>query len=172
MVLLAFRLNKNKPVAENLAKISAILKKYNPDYPSDFVFADEDHARQFIGEQHTGKLAALFAGLAIFISCFGLYALASYMAANRIKEIGVRKVLGSFGNVYCYTAVKRFSQARHHFFHHCFSSSLVDDAFMAKVMLTVSISVGGCLSLPALLSVMIALITISFQAIKAALQTR
>ena len=92
---LSFRLNKNKSTSENLAKIAPILKKYNPDYPSDFVFADEDHLRKFQADRYMGKLAALFAGLAIFISCLGLYALASYMAANRIKEIGVRKVLGA-----------------------------------------------------------------------------
>jgi ABC-type antimicrobial peptide transport system permease subunit len=56
---------------------------------------DEAYARKFEDEQRQGTLAALFAGLAIFISCLGLFGLASYMAENRIKEIGVRKVLGA-----------------------------------------------------------------------------
>ena len=89
------RLNSNHSTAQNLKKAEAIFKKYNPEYPFDYTFIDEEYARKFENEKRTGTLAALFAGLTIFISCLGLFGLATYMAENRIKEIGIRKVLGA-----------------------------------------------------------------------------
>ncbi|MCJ8211255.1 ABC transporter permease [Mucilaginibacter sp. RS28] len=90
-----FKLNPANSTAENLKKAEEIFKKYNPDYPVDIKFADEDYGKKFKSEQLIGKLASLFAGLTIFISCLGLFGLATYMAQNRIKEIGIRKVLGA-----------------------------------------------------------------------------
>jgi putative ABC transport system permease protein len=90
-----FKLNPANSTVSNLQKAGEIFKKYNPKYPFDFVFADESYAEKFKEQQRTGKLAALFAGLTIFISCLGLFGLATYMAESRIKEIGVRKVLGA-----------------------------------------------------------------------------
>ncbi len=75
--------------------MEAIFKKYNPEYPFEYKFIDQEYARKFENEQRQGTLSALFAGLTIFISCLGLFGLATYMAENRIKEIGVRKVLGA-----------------------------------------------------------------------------
>jgi putative ABC transport system permease protein len=92
---MSFRLNSQRSVSSNLKTIDAILKKYNPDNPFDPYFADLDYASKFIPTKKAGTLASIFAGLAIFISCLGLFALAAYMAENRIKEIGVRKVLGA-----------------------------------------------------------------------------
>ncbi|MBZ5858301.1 ABC transporter permease [Flavihumibacter profundi] len=89
------KLNGNNPTAQNLQKAEIIFKKYNPEYPFDYKFVDEEYARKFENEQRQGTLAALFAALTIFISCLGLFGLATYMAENRIKEIGVRKVLGA-----------------------------------------------------------------------------
>ncbi|HEY0432325.1 MAG TPA: FtsX-like permease family protein, partial [Chitinophagaceae bacterium] len=90
-----FKLNGAHAIADNLKKAEAIFKKYNPEYPFEYYFVDEQYAAKFKAEQRTGTLAALFAGLTIFISCLGLFGLATYMAENRIKEIGVRKVLGA-----------------------------------------------------------------------------
>jgi putative ABC transport system permease protein len=90
-----FRLNTAMPAADNLKKIGAIFTKYNPDYPFRYWLVDKEYREKFQGEQHIGELATLFAGLTIFISCLGLFALATYMAENRIREIGVRKVLGA-----------------------------------------------------------------------------
>jgi ABC-type antimicrobial peptide transport system permease subunit len=90
-----FKLNPALPTAKSLQMVETIFKKYNPNYPFIYRFVDEDYARKFKSEQRTGTLAALFAGLTIFISCLGLFGLAAYMAENRIKEIGVRKVLGA-----------------------------------------------------------------------------
>lgn len=90
-----FKLNTANTTAANLKKAETIFKKYNPEYPFEYKFIDEEYANKFKDEQRTGTLAALFAGLTIFISCLGLFGLATYMAENRIKEIGVRKVLGA-----------------------------------------------------------------------------
>jgi ABC-type antimicrobial peptide transport system permease subunit len=76
-------------------KIEQILKKYNPDYPFEYHFVDQDYAKKFDDTQRTATLSALFAGLTILISCLGLFGLASFMAVQRNKEIGVRKVLGA-----------------------------------------------------------------------------
>ena len=89
------KLNPARPAATNIAQAQQIVRKYNPQYPAEFTFVDESYAEKFAEEQQIGKLAALFAGLTIFISCLGLFALAAYMAENRIREIGIRKVLGA-----------------------------------------------------------------------------
>jgi ABC-type antimicrobial peptide transport system permease subunit len=89
------RINPNFSTHDAIAKISAIFKKYDPISPFDYRFVDEDYAKKFANEERVGKLASCFAGLAIFISCLGLFGMASFMAEQRIKEIGVRKVLGA-----------------------------------------------------------------------------
>jgi len=90
---MTFRLKNNR--AEDMEKISAIFRKYNPNYPFELNAVGKSYALGFEGEQHLGVMAAFFAGLSIFISCLGLFALAAYMAENRVKEIGIRKVLGA-----------------------------------------------------------------------------
>jgi putative ABC transport system permease protein len=90
-----FKLNGANTTADNLKKAETIFKKYNPQYPFEYKFVDDEYAAKFKSEQRTGTLAALFAGLTIFISCLGLFGLAAYMAEGRVKEIGVRKVLGA-----------------------------------------------------------------------------
>lgn len=93
--VIQIKLNGNNSTAQNLKKTEAIFKEYNPDYPFEIKFVDEAYAQKFNNEKTQGILAALFAGLTIFISCLGLFGLATSMAENRIKEIGVRKVLGA-----------------------------------------------------------------------------
>jgi ABC-type antimicrobial peptide transport system permease subunit len=90
-----FRLNAANSVSENLKKAETIFKKFNPSYPFDYTFVDDAYGAKFEEEKKMGSLAALFAGLTIFISCMGLFGLATYMAATRFKEIGIRKVLGA-----------------------------------------------------------------------------
>ncbi|WP_235921040.1 ABC transporter permease [Foetidibacter luteolus] len=89
------KLNERNAASDNIKRAEAIFKKYNPAYPFEYKFTDEAYAKKFESEQRQGVLAALFAGLTIFISCLGLFGLATYMAENRTKEIGVRKVLGA-----------------------------------------------------------------------------
>jgi len=89
------KMNGRNATSDNIKKMAAVFKKYNPGYPFDPKFVDEEYARKFSDEKRQGILAALFAALTIFISSLGLFGLAAYMAENRIKEIGVRKVLGA-----------------------------------------------------------------------------
>jgi putative ABC transport system permease protein len=89
------KFNRDQPMAQNIAGAEKIFKKYNPAYPFEYHFVDDEYAHKFKDEEQTATLAALFAGLTIFISCLGLFGLATYMAENRIKEIGVRKILGA-----------------------------------------------------------------------------
>jgi ABC-type antimicrobial peptide transport system permease subunit len=90
-----YKLNPNNTTAENLKRAEAVFKKYNPEYPFEYHFVDDEYSKKFNDEQKVGTLASLFAGLTIFISCLGLFGLAAYMAQNRQKEISVRKVLGA-----------------------------------------------------------------------------
>jgi ABC-type antimicrobial peptide transport system permease subunit len=90
-----FRLDLSHGQNEALAKAEQVFKKYNPEYPFEYYFAEDFYDKKFGNEKQTGTLASLFAGLAIFISCLGLFGLAAYMAENRTKEIGIRKVLGA-----------------------------------------------------------------------------
>ena len=90
-----FKLNPANSTAIDLAKAEKIFKQFNSQYPFEYNFVDEAFARKFREEQQDGTLSALFAGLTIFISCLGLFGLAAYMAENRTKEIGIRKVLGA-----------------------------------------------------------------------------
>jgi ABC-type antimicrobial peptide transport system permease subunit len=78
-----------------LPKIEAVFKKIIPSAPFDYQFVDEEYAKKFASEERIGKLATFFAVLAIFISCLGLFGLASFIAEQRTKEIGIRKVLGA-----------------------------------------------------------------------------
>ena len=92
---LVVRLNPNMSASDAINKIKPIIEKYNPGFPFDYQFADEQYAKKFNYEELVGNLAAIVALLAIFISCLGLFGLASFMAEQRTKEIGVRKVLGA-----------------------------------------------------------------------------
>jgi putative ABC transport system permease protein len=89
------RFNPQHAVADNLAAAERVFKTYNPAYPFEYTFVEEAYAKKFETEQRTAKLTGLFSGLTIFISCLGLFGLAAYMAEQRRKEIGVRKVLGA-----------------------------------------------------------------------------
>jgi putative ABC transport system permease protein len=89
------KLNSAHSTADNLAKAHQVFRKYNAAYPFDYQFVDQEYANQFENEQRTKTLSGLFATLAIFISCLGLFGLASFVAEQRTKEIGIRKVLGA-----------------------------------------------------------------------------
>jgi ABC-type antimicrobial peptide transport system permease subunit len=93
--LMHIKLNPARTTAQGLAGVERVLKQYNPLYPMDYHFVDQQYAKKFDDERASGTLTALFAGLTIFISCLGLFGLAAYMAESRTKEIGVRKVLGA-----------------------------------------------------------------------------
>ncbi|MFY7909534.1 MAG: ABC transporter permease [Emticicia sp.] len=89
------RLKSTEPTSTALAKVGEVFKKLNPSAPFDYKFVDKEFAKKFNTDERIGKLSAVFAVLAIFISCLGLFGLASFVAEQRTKEIGVRKVLGA-----------------------------------------------------------------------------
>jgi putative ABC transport system permease protein len=89
------RLNPEKSTSENLALIEAVFKTNFPNIPFDYQFVDEEYGSKFRSEERVASLASVFTALAIFISCLGLFGLASFVAEQRTKEIGVRKVLGA-----------------------------------------------------------------------------
>ncbi len=89
------RINPNMSAANAFSKIENVFKTFIPAAPFEYKFADDEFAKKFITEVRIGKLAGLFAILAVFISCLGLFGMASFVAEQRVKEIGVRKVLGA-----------------------------------------------------------------------------
>jgi putative ABC transport system permease protein len=93
--MMHIKLNPAKSTADALKIVEEVLAEYNPAYPFEYHFVDDAYEEKFESTQRTGTLASLFAGLTILISCLGLFGLSAYMAANRIKEIGVRKVMGA-----------------------------------------------------------------------------
>jgi putative ABC transport system permease protein len=93
--VLHYKLNPANPVAEDIRRAEKVFKDYNPQYPFEYHFVDEEYSKKFEDTKQTGTLAGLFAGLTVFISCLGLFGLAMFMAATRMREIGVRKVLGA-----------------------------------------------------------------------------
>jgi ABC-type antimicrobial peptide transport system permease subunit len=89
------KLNAAVSITDALRKLEPIYKKFNPDQPFEYSFIDTDYAKKFNDEERVGKLAGIFAGLACIISCLGLFGLTSFVAEQRKKEVGVRKVLGA-----------------------------------------------------------------------------
>jgi putative ABC transport system permease protein len=95
------RLNPNKSASENIARIESVFKQHFPNLPFDYQFVDEEFGEKFELEERIGSLASVFTVLAILISCLGLFGLASFVAEQRTKEIGIRKVLGAtVGNLW------------------------------------------------------------------------
>ena len=163
------KLNSKNAIAQNLASAEKIFKQYNPAYPFEFHFIDEEYAQKFSDEQLIGTLASLFALLTIFISCLGLFGLATYIAENRIKEIGVRKVLGATVTNIALLLSKDFvklvvmaiiiASPVAWFF---MNKWLKDYDYRVNISWWIFFAAGS-------LAILIALITVSFQAIKAAI---
>ena len=164
-----YRLSPKIKTEEALAQLTTIFGKYNPGYPYKYDFCDENYARKFNMEMLIGKLSGLFAGLAIFISCLGLFGLAAYVAEQRTKEIGIRKVLGASVSQVWILLSKDFILL---VLISCFIASPVAFYFLNQWLLKYDyrIGIGPLVFLvAAALAILITLATISFQAIKAAL---
>jgi ABC-type antimicrobial peptide transport system permease subunit len=93
--MLILKLNPVVSAKDAISRIEPIFKRYNTDQPFEYKFVDDDYATKFGDEERIGKLAGIFAMLAVVISCLGLFGLTSFVAEQRKKEIGVRKVLGA-----------------------------------------------------------------------------
>jgi putative ABC transport system permease protein len=167
--VITYRLAKSAETHTAIDKIGKIFDKYNPAYPYQYKFVDAEYANKFNLEVLVGKLAGVFAGLAIFISCLGLFGLAAYVAEQRTKEIGIRKVLGaSIAQVWMllsrdFVVLVLIS---------CVVASPVALYFLKhwleKYQYHVSIGLGVFVA-SGIAAIVITLLTISFQAIKAAL---
>ncbi len=167
--VIQMKFNAGAPMAVNLKKAGEIFQKYNPQYPVDFKFVDESYAEKFESENLQGTLAALFAGLTIFISCLGLFGLASYTAQNRIKEIGVRKILGA--SVVRITTLLSKDLVTLVIISFAVAAPIAYWA-MSKWLMSYSYRVTiswWVFALAGALSVAIALLTVSYQSVKAAL---
>jgi putative ABC transport system permease protein len=92
---LTIRFKPGADIPHTLAATEKVIKAENPGYPFEYKFVSEEFNRLFYTETLTGRLAGIFAALAIFISCLGLFGLAAYAAERRVKEVGIRKVLGA-----------------------------------------------------------------------------
>jgi putative ABC transport system permease protein len=164
-----YRLSKNVNTHDAIEKVTKIFDTYNPAYPYIYQFVDEEYNHKFNLEMLVGKLAGVFAGLAIFISCLGLFGLAAYVAEQRTKEIGIRKVLGaSISQVWLllsrdFILLVMIS---------CIIASPVALYFLRNWLQKYDyrITIGpSVFIMSAAAALIITLITISFQAIKAAL---
>jgi len=156
-------------LAANMKAVQEIWNDTYPDYVFEYQFLDEKIAGFYKEETQLSRFYKIFAGIAIFLSCLGLYGLASFMATQRIKEVGIRKVLGASTGSIIYLFSREFIL-------------LIGIAFVVAVPLTwyfvhkwlenyvyrISIS-GWVFLLGGLASVIVALMTVSFQAVKAAL---
>jgi len=164
-----FRLNPNTGRQQAMKKISAIFNRYNPSFPFDYRFADEAFSATYNTETLVGALASIFAGLAIFISCLGLFGLAAYVAEQRTKEIGIRKVMGASVSQVWLLLSKDFILL---VLISCVIASPVALYYLHNWLLKYDyrISIGpGVFILAAVVALAITIVTVSFQAIKAAL---
>jgi putative ABC transport system permease protein len=94
-VVINIRVRPQVSMVDALPKIEAVFKKIIPSAPFDYQFVDEEYSKKFASEEKVGRLVSIFSGLAIFISCLGLLGLSSFVAEQRTKEIGIRKILGA-----------------------------------------------------------------------------
>ncbi len=163
------RISEKVSVEDALVKIGAVMRKNNPAYPFEYRFVDDQFNDRFASEALIGKLSRVFALLAIFISCLGLFGLAAYTAERRTREIGIRKVLGASVTGITHLLSKEFLQlvllsafisfplawwAMHQW--------LQSYSYRISIQWWVFIVAGS-------LAVLIALLTISIQSVKAAL---
>ncbi|MFB9843158.1 ABC transporter permease [Mucilaginibacter ginsenosidivorans] len=166
---LLLKINPKMSAGKAISNIASVLKKENPEQPFEYHFVDQEYAKEFGNEERIGKLATVFAGLAIFISCLGLFGMASFMAEQRIKEIGIRKVLGASVFALWQLLSKDFailvlisiiiaSPVAYYFMHNWLNSYQYHTDVAWWIFIVTAIG-----------AVLITLITVSFQAVKAAL---
>jgi ABC-type antimicrobial peptide transport system permease subunit len=166
---ISIRMNPGMSASKAISLMKPVFDKYNPAFPFEYQFADEQYAKKFNYEELVGNLAAIVAILAIFISCLGLYGLASFTAEQRIKEIGVRKVLGA-------SVISLWQLLSKDFVMLVLIASAIAipvawyfmNEWLKSYQYKISIGLGIFVSV-VLLSIVITLITVSSQAIKAAI---
>jgi len=165
---IGLKLNSKTSIGKSLAILQALYKKHNPEYPFEYKFTDENFSKKFANEKLLGTMAGGFTCLAIVISCLGLFGLASFSAEQRTKEIGIRKVLGASTSNIWFKLSQEFVQL-------VLISFLIGSAiswyyiqqWLSKYTFHTTLSIWVFLG-TMIISLMICLITVSWQAIKAA----
>jgi ABC-type antimicrobial peptide transport system permease subunit len=163
------RIKKQIHTEKAITQIESVMKKDNPLFPFQYRFVDDKFNQLFLGEMLVSKLSRVFAALAICISCLGLFGLAAFTAERRTKEIGIRKVLGAgvmglagllsaeFLKLIMLSSLLAFPVAWY-----AMHSWLQNYAYHITISWWVFLAAAGA-------SILIALITISFQTIRAAI---
>jgi hypothetical protein len=167
--VMMYRLRANSSPHEAISKLGTLFNTYNPAYPFDYRFADAGYAAKFTFEVLVGRLSGLFAALAVFISCLGLFGLAAYLAERRTKEIGIRKVMGASVSSLWLLLSREFIVLVG--ISCCIASPLAWwflNGWLEKYSYRVSIGVASFL-IAGVAALAITLLTISFQAVKAAM---
>jgi ABC-type antimicrobial peptide transport system permease subunit len=165
---IALRLNPAKSVSASLNILQGVYKKYNPQYPFEYKFTDDTFNKKFNNERLLGTMSTGFTCLAIIISCLGLFGLSSFSAEQRRKEIGIRKVLGATtGNLWFILSQEFVGLITISFVLGSAISWYVIHQHFTKYTYHTSISIWVFL-LTMLISLAICLLTVSWQAIKAA----
>ncbi|ANH81464.1 hypothetical protein A8C56_11160 [Niabella ginsenosidivorans] len=165
---ITIRLSSGLPVRKSLDRIKKVMEKFDAEVPFEYSFVDEQYARHFRSVETIGFLAGVFTLLAIVISCLGLYALAAFIAEQRTKEIGIRKVLGaSVAGLWRLLSFEFIVLTGIAFLiavpavYWSMSQWLENYAYRTRISWQVFVTAGGII-LP------VTLLTVSFQAIKAA----
>ncbi|MFI5192644.1 MAG: ABC transporter permease [Chitinophagales bacterium] len=166
---LMYRLSPTVNTEDALLRLKSIFEKYNPEMPFEYRFVDEDYATKFAFETLIGKLAGIFAALTVFISCLGLFGLAAYLAEQRTKEIGIRKVLGASVSQVWVLLTRDFIVL---VLISCALASPIAFYFLQRWLQNYyyRIHIGpGVFIFSAIIAIIISITTISFQAVKAAI---
>jgi putative ABC transport system permease protein len=157
------------PMAEALSKIEKVFRKIIPSAPFEYQFVDEEYARKFKAEQLVGRLATVFGVLAVFISCLGLFGLISFVAERRIREIGIRKILGaSVFNLWQLLSIRFVMLVSISFLIASPLALMIMHEWIQKYSYRTNLS-PWIFIITALCALGITIITVSFQSIKAAL---
>jgi putative ABC transport system permease protein len=164
-----YRLSPNVSTSAALERLRPIFNRYRPAFPFTYHFVEDKYAEKFAVEKLVGRLAGIFAALAIFISCLGLFGLIACVAEQRTREIGIRKVLGASVAQVLVLITRDFivlvgiscviaSVVAFYFLRHWL------DGYFYRIELGVGVFVGSAVG-----AIFIAIVTVSFQAVKAAL---
>jgi len=166
---IAMRLNPERNLTANIDQINKSLKEINPAYPPTVHFADSEFEKKFNNEKLLATLANLFGGLAIIISCLGLFGLVAYAAEQRTKEIGVRKVLGAtVANLAGLLSKDFMKLVAIAIFITIPVSVWALNSWLSKYEYRITLN-WWIIALASIITIGIALLTVSYQAVKAAL---
>ncbi|MEI6409110.1 MAG: ABC transporter permease [Bacteroidota bacterium] len=154
---------------QTLSQIEAAVKKSNPNHPFEFHFTKDEYQKNFDGIRTTGRMVNTFGGLAIFISCLGLFGLSAFVAERRKKEIGIRKVLGAtIGSLWFFLSQDFLRPVFYAFIIAAPLAAYAMEKLLSRFEYRISLSWWMFL-LAGVAAIVIATLTVSYQGVKAAL---